>query len=129
MNVGFSELVVPAGLNPGVGFSVSVGQSPLGPPFGTFAPRLLKQPGDLLSEIPVANPGPNNTTTYNFYSFSAYNTEGAGVYRVVGQTQGGPVWITGGRFFGYGSHPSDMKIGIKPSKCDPVGQAFKHLEP
>lgn len=127
-DVGFTELVVPAGYNPGVGFSVSTGPNPIGPPHGTFSPRLIGPRDGIVWGEPTVQPKPGGVTTYTFYNFSSYGPTDGGVYRVAGQTQGGPVWVTGGSFFAYGAHPSDTKIGISPSKCDPVGQAFKHFE-
>jgi len=127
-NVGFSELVVPSGYNPGVGFSLSSGPNPIGPPDGTWQARLVNLYGS--TQYPWVEPtkGPDGTLDATFYDFSAYAETNAGTYRVVVKTQGGPVWITAGTFHGYGAHRKDTKIGINPSRCDPVGQAFKHLD-
>lgn len=127
-NVGFSELVVPSGFKPGVGFSLSSGPSPLGPPDGTWSARLWRQGGPDVEEWQTPELKPDGTQSVTWYNFSAYGDDSGGVYRVKVRTQGGPVWLTGGSFNAYGSHPRDQKIGINPSRCDPVGQAFKHLD-
>jgi hypothetical protein len=118
-DVGFSELVVPSGYNPGVGFSLSTGPNPFGLPDAKWEAQLYNSLGGFPFPWQTPKAGPDGKQSLTFYDFSAYRDDGAGTYRVLVRKDAGVFWATSGTFNGYGANKGDLKLGIKPSKCNP----------
>jgi hypothetical protein len=118
-NVGFAELVVPSGYNPGVGFSLATGPNPFGLPDAKWEAQLYNSNSSWEHPWITPTKGPDGKQSATYYDFSAYRDEPGGSYRVLVRRDSGVFWATSGTFNGYGANKGDLKLGIKPSKCDP----------